>query len=118
MIHYLTTRADLEARVKAVKKGWLARAQRRTDAFRAAGDYNESSNIWSEIKDAFLDLQFDKCAYCERKLGGKAYNRKEYDIEHYRPKNAVKKWPTEAVKEARQIVYRFPLGEATTKGYY
>jgi hypothetical protein len=118
MILYPITRADLETRVEAVKSGWLARAQTRTATFRAAGDYTESSNIWSEIKDAFLDLQFDKCVYCERKLGGKAYNRKEYDIEHYRPKNAVKKWPGDAVKKARKLNYKFPLGDPTTRGYY
>lgn len=118
MIRYPITKTELEARVEALKKGWLMRAQERTDAFRAASDYNESSNIWSEIKDAFLELQHDKCAFCERKLGGKSYNRKEYDIEHFRPKNAVKTWPSETLKTARKLSYKFPLGDKTTKGYY
>ena len=118
MIRYPITKTELEARVEAVKKGWLVRAQQRTDIFKAAGDYNESSNIWSEIKDAFLELQHDKCAFCERKLGGKSYNRKEYDIEHFRPKNAVKAWPSETLKTKRKLSYNFPLGDKTTKGYY
>ena len=118
MIRYPITKAELEARVEAVKPGWLARARQRTDSFRAAGDYQEESSIWSEIKDAFLELQYDKCAYCERKLGGKSYNRKEYDIEHFRPKGSVKAWPTDAIKAARNLSYTFALGDASAKGYY
>lgn len=118
MIGYRVNLSELEARVEAAKGGWLARARERTEAFRAAGDYEESSNIWSEIKDAFLDLQYDKCAFCERKLGGKSYNRKEYDIEHFRPKNAVKAWPSQSFKTARKLSYNFPLGEAAKKGYH
>src|SRR5262249_14965047 len=113
----------LEKLVRELKPDWLGDAHFRTETFRADGEYNETDEpIWSEIKDVFLDMQSEKCAYCERKLGGKSYNRKEYDVEHYRPKNKVRSWPnTKALEKiiARgNSAYNFPMGEATTKGYY
>jgi hypothetical protein len=108
--------------VEKAKPGWLARADLRTGQFKAAGDYNESSPIWSEIKDAFLDLQHGKCAYCERKLGGKSYNRGEYDVEHFRPKSNIGQWPTKKVLEKmtalKKAAYKFATGDASAKGYY
>jgi hypothetical protein len=120
MIRYFITKANLEAKVELVKKGWLGRAVARTTSFTKLSPprYEEKSNIWSEIKEAFLKLQHDKCAYCERQLGGKN-NLKEYDIEHYRPKSSVKLWPTEAIKLERKLVdYDFPLGDDSEQGYY
>jgi hypothetical protein len=112
----------LKGLIQALRPDWLGRADSKTQTFRTDGDYNESSPIWSEIKDVFLDLQSGKCAYCERKLGGKSYNRKEYDVEHYRPKNKVGSWPSkkalEKMIERGQRPYKFPMGEETTKGYY
>lgn len=120
MIRYFITRADLEAKVRQVKQGWLERAAARTDGFTklAPPRYEEKGSIWSEIKEAFLTLQHDKCAYCERQLGGKN-NLKEYDIEHYRPKSSVKLWPTEAIKRERKLMdYDFPTGDDSDEGYY
>jgi len=89
MIRYSITPAELNRRVEAEQPGWQARADLRTEAFRAAGSYdNDESPIWSEIKQVFIDLQEGKCAFCERPLESK----KEYDIEHFRPKSSVKPW--------------------------
>lgn len=89
MIRYSITPAELNRRVEAEKPGWQARADLRTAAFRAAGSYDsDESPIWSEIKQVFIDLQERKCAFCERPLESK----KEYDIEHFRPKSSVKPW--------------------------
>ena len=125
MIRYFITEGELKARVKALKPGWLDKAREMTEKFRSEGKYPKNTdNIWTDIKDVFLDLQYNKCAYCERRLGGKSYNRSEYDVEHYRPKNAVKAWPNEAVKLAESERgsnirnYDFALGEATDTGYY
>src|SRR5215213_8823865 len=118
MIHYPISEVDLKSKIKAIKETWLDRAKARTKVFRKAKKYNESSNIWSEIKDVFLDIQFNKCAYCERRLGGKKYHRKEYDVEHYRPKSAVKLWPGKTQKQKRSFDYSFSLGTATNTGYY
>lgn len=130
MIRYLlqenpTDKDDVEylkELVEQIKPGWLKRADERTDGFKKAADYNESGSIWSEIKDVFLDLQHGKCAYCERKLGGKSYNRKEYDVEHYRPKSNIGQWPTKKVLEKLagqgKESYKFATGDPSAKGYY
>ena len=39
-----------------------------------------------EVKRALLGAQFDKCCYCERKMGASSPG----DIEHYRPKKRVR----------------------------
>src|ERR1044072_4452686 len=112
----------LKELIEKTKPGWLTRASQKTADFRLAGDYNEKSPIWSEIKDAFLDLQYGKCAYCERKLGGKSYNRKEYDVEHYRPKSNIGIWPSkkvlEKMAEQGKTSYKFSTGMPSEKGYY
>lgn len=93
MIRYDITQAELNRRVEAEKPGWQARADVRTAAFRASGVYDASeSPIWSEIKQVFIELQERKCAFCERPLESK----KEYDIEHFRPKSGVKPWKAPA----------------------
>ena len=90
MIRYAVTESDLEQRVDAEVASWRSRAATRTARFIAAGGYDESSSIWSEIKPVFMRLQNDKCAYCERQLasadsGGSV----EHDLEHFRPKSSV-----------------------------
>jgi hypothetical protein len=89
MIRYDITSAKLKHRVNVEKPSWQARADARTETFRACGHYDVSEvPIWSEIKKVFIDLQKRKCAFCERPLESK----KEYDIEHFRPKGNVKPW--------------------------
>lgn len=112
------TRDRLESLIDQESPTWLTRARDKTKEFRKLRDYSETSGIWSEIKEAFLKLQHDKCAYCERQLGEKSYGKKEHDIEHYRPKNAVKVWPTDRIKEERKLNYAFSTGKKTAKGYY
>jgi len=68
--------------------------------------------MWSEIKQVFIDLQERKCAFCERPLESK----KEYDVEHFRPKGSVKPWkPTAAL-----IAAGVTINQTTTKepGYH
>lgn len=48
----------------------------------------DGGNIWSEVKPVFMELQADKCVYCERKRT----ETLEVDLEHFRPKNAVAEW--------------------------
>jgi hypothetical protein len=116
MIRYAITRPELEAAVERAKRGWLKKATQKTETFRTAGDFNEpdSKNSWSEIKSAFIQLQNNKCAYCERQLGHDRRSRIEHDVEHFRPKNAVKLWPADG--SGRK--YRFATGDASDKGYY
>ncbi len=118
MIRYSITEDDLRAKIEAEMPGWLGRAKGRTDGFIAAGEYDESSSIWSDIKKVYMRLQYDKCAYCERKLadendGGTI----EHDVEHYRPKNGVPEWPSNGESEV-EISFNFSTGDELTNGYY
>lgn len=42
----------------------------------------------------------------------------EHDIEHYRPKGAVRQWPTERIARDRDLHYDFPLGDEEPAGYF
>ncbi len=55
--------------------------------------WNGKGSPWSKIKDVFTSLQFGKCAYCERRVQAEIKRGKvQSDVEHFRPKNAVKPW--------------------------
>jgi len=123
MIGYPIDPADLAARVEALVPGWSARAATRTAAFAAAGRYDEKDGIWSEIKEVYLRLQGSKCAYCERKLEGPELGAIEHDVEHFRPKNAVKRWPPKhwppkRTGDGSTLRYGFATGDAWAEGYY
>jgi hypothetical protein len=115
MIRYPITSAELEAAIEQEKCGWLAKAKNKTATFRAAKNFNEpdGKNSWGEIKPVFMRLQHNKCAFCDRLLSA---GRIEHDVEHFRPKNAVKAWP--AKSKELQPDYRFSTGEAADNGYY
>lgn len=114
MVRFEVTLEDITARVNAVQPTWLARAEDRTKAFVAAGKFAEASSIWSEIKTVFIELQHQKCAYCERSLPGEAFGSAEYDLEHYRPKGRVQAWPA----QTDGLNYAFKTGTANPNGYY
>ena len=116
MIRYPITKAELGAAVGSEKRGWLAKARQKTNDFRTAGEFNEpaSRNSWSEIKAVYIRLQQNKCAYCERTFGHDRRSRIEHDVEHFRPKNSVKAWPTQGSSQS----YNFATGDASVKGYY
>ena len=117
MIRYAISLAKLKAKITAQSADWLDRAQARTDAFRAAGKYNEQSSIWSEIKPVYMRLQGNsKCAYCERKLESLDYGKGEQDVEHFRPKSSVKAW--KAPKALKDVGIPFASLPAGDKGYY
>ncbi len=120
MIRYAISKAKLEAAIEAEKPGWLAKAKQKTDAFRKAKDFNEpaAQNSWSDIKGVYMKLQHNKCAYCERVLGSLQFGKIEHDVEHFRPKNAVKAWPTAKMKTSRGLHYTFSTGAASDNGYY
>ena len=126
MISYRISETDLFARIDAKKPTWRARAVDATAACLAAGKYvttnaagTSTDGIWSDIKEVFMDLQHDKCCYCERKLASATFGKVEHDIEHYRPKSRVKNWFSPAVK-AEMADWPVGLGRsgAETKGYF
>lgn len=85
MIRYKVDWADLRARIDAASPKWFSKARKLTQANEVATKHIEHSKPhWSKIKEIFLIVQHDKCAYCERKAEGKY----EFDVEHFRPKSS------------------------------
>jgi hypothetical protein len=119
VIRYPVTLDELRARIEAVAPGWLAEAARRTEGFRHAGRYEEKGPIWGRIKSVYAELQHHKCAYCERRLAADDFGGSiEQDMDHYRPKAGVRRWPTPEIARERRISYRFTTGDAFPEGYH
>ena len=85
--------ADLHAEIDAVSPTWRSRAAGWT-ADLAADASSEVKSRWSEIKPAYEKIQGSKCAYCEQPLEAGAAI--VFDVEHFRPKNAVTRYRTNA----------------------
>ena len=96
--------------IKEEKESWLRRARGKRKAFRDADDYEAHSPFWSEIKAVFMRLQKNKCIYCERKLEDETVGKIEWDLEHFRPKDAVKAWTHPEID--------FPTSAGRDKGYH
>jgi hypothetical protein len=123
MIRYTVSLVELEAAVDAAAPTWRTRAAERIAQFKQQGAYDEASSIWSEVKSVYMTLQHSKCAYCERKLEGPPFGDIEHDVEHYRPKSSVKKWPPKTwppkkIGAGQTLTYGFAVGEAWDEGYY
>ena len=116
MIRYDIDPEDLQARVEQQQPGWIDRARARTDTFRNAGMYTEERSIWSEIKPVFMDLQADKCAFCERRFESGTLGRYELDLEHFRPKRNVKAWRCPPLLINNGVSLTPPPG--ANRGYY
>ncbi len=121
----------LDPEVRKDVKDWQKKADDRTAQLIAIGEYLDLekwnrlsaarkslvakplSLSWSSIKYLFMELQNDKCAYCERKLAAASSKGGpgETDVDHFRPKNPVKKWPT-----PKRI--GFATGDSADPGYY
>ena len=129
MIRYDITESDLLARIDRQRSGWRTRAEAATACFRRAGMYGEPGDtawnshlygvlpqpFWGQIKAVYMRLQKNKCAFCERKLTVRV---KDHDVEHFRPKRAVKAWPPlstdPAFPEGYYLLAYHPLNYATT----
>ncbi len=103
MICYSIKRTEIESKVSAIAPTWAKRAQKHTKGLKFPP-------IWSEIKSVFMEVQHDKCAYCERQIGSKEHGRVEFDVEHFRPKGAVVAW-------GKVPSYMFPIGASSPTGY-
>jgi hypothetical protein len=119
VIRYPITLDELRARIEAEAPGWPAKAARRTERFRRAGRYDEKAGIWNLVKAVYWQLQHGKCAYCERCLADPSFGGSiEYDVDHHRPKGAVREWPTAEIARERDIAYGFSTGAPFPEGYY
>jgi hypothetical protein len=117
MIRYPTTEEELQAKTDQFVPTWTARARERTALFKTAKKFEDASPIWGEIKQIFMDLQAGKCGYCERKVGDASNDRILHDVEHFRPKSSVKRWPAKSMGESKHE-YDFPTGSESSEGYF
>ena len=112
MIGYRISGRDLRKLIEAPDPDWLREA------------VNGEEPAWSRVKGVFITILHFKCGYCERQMtipqlrhGGDDAERwggtREYDLEHFRPKGDVTRWPT----EASRVHYDFETGDTMTGGY-
>lgn len=128
MIRFAITKDELYERIDEEVASWRKRAAERQKEINKKKRVDEDDGIWSEIKRVFMELQGWKCMYCEKPMPkpdpnskeGTAEGKVEYDVEHYRPKNSVKAWPTAKIKKLRMVDYDDQLHEppAGGGGYY
>lgn len=120
MIRYKNTSYNkLLGLIDTENKNWLKRAKKRTESFRQLKKYSESSNMWREIVTVYMGIQHNKCAFCERKLEGpKTGGKREFDIEHFRPKSSVKSWPPKSFIKEFKLPKDFPKSSGAKNGYY
>ena len=112
MIGYRISRRELRKLIEAHDPDWLTKAA------------NGEAPAWKRIKEVFIEIQHFKCGYCERPMpspqgrpgdvdaepwGG----LREYDLEHFRPRGAVARWPT----KVSRVLYDFETGGAADNGY-
>ena len=112
MIGYRVSARELRRRIREEAPDWLTRAE--------SGEQPE----WSRVKDVFVRIQHFKCGYCERWMprpqrradddarepcGG----RREYDMEHFRPRRRVTRWPA----ATSGLPDEFETGEDMEGGY-
>ena len=118
MIRYPVKPQALLDQITKLKPTWLADAQQRTQTYLAAQSYTGGKDFWGDIKDVYIDLQHEKCAYCETRLQGKVYARKVHEVEHFRPKGQVRIWPNRKKKVWRDFPQGISTGAGDAKGYY
>lgn len=88
MIRIDVARDELKQKIADHKPGWLEDAHSKTLAIEDDPALQVTS-IWSPIKEVFTKLQYSKCIFCEKEIEDQPI---EQDVEHFRPKNNVKRW--------------------------
>lgn len=118
MIRYAISEARLINLIDQKRPDWRARAALETQRFINAGRYVEGDDFWGEVKDVYIDLQYEKCAYCETKLQGKSLASKVHEVEHFRPKSSLKVWPNPKSKRWKGFKPSWSTGAASQTGYF
>lgn len=122
MIRYKFTESDLIADIEADdaakgrKQSWLKKAKKWTSDLKKKPGKDVTSH-WSDIKSVYTKRQHGKCAFCERLLGAHELASVEFDVEHFRPKNAVTPWPTPEIAAELNLPANFPASNASGPGY-
>jgi hypothetical protein len=118
MIRYPIEPQVLIDRIAQHKPTWLGRAEQRTQQYLQAQTYTGGAEFWGEIKDVYIDLQHEKCAYCETWLQGKAHASKVHEVEHFRPKSKVRAWPNRKKPAWRDFPPDIATGAGHDTGYF
>jgi hypothetical protein len=117
MIRYDCALATLSSAVAAIDRKWEAKAAMRTQGLLDAGEFPSTSPaLWSDVKPVYMDIQHNKCIYCERQLANRDYGTIEWDLEHFRPKSTVGAWPD--ANRHVGLTYPFSTGSMYNSGYY
>ncbi len=88
MIRVEIDRDDLEQKIRDHNATWLDTAKSKTQDLESDPAL-EVTSIWSPIKEVFMNLQHSKCIFCEKEVEDQPI---EQDVEHFRPKNNVRRW--------------------------
>lgn len=119
MIRYRVSESELWDRIEKKAPGWRAESERRTDELETRGRWDGVQKPgWGRIKAVYVNLQHNKCAFCERQLEDESHGKIEWDVEHYRPKSSIAAWPTADIERSRRISYDFSTGTARSTGYH
>ncbi len=120
MIRYRITSSELHDAISELNSSWFERADERTDFYAARHHYEKPpSSIWSDIKRVYMELQGYKCGFCERRLERSQFGDAEHDVEHFRPKAMVERWPPTARPERLIGLEDLDLGQTSTDlGYF
>lgn len=118
MIRYSISEARLIKLIDKKKPDWRTRASAETARFIDAENYLAGNDFWGEIKEIYIDLQYEKCAYCETKLQGKSLASKVHEVEHFRPKSSLKAWPNPNSKRWKEFKPTWATGAASKTGYF
>lgn len=118
MVRYPVDPQHLIDLINAEKPSWIGRAHARTQVYAQARDYTGGAEFWGEIKNVYIRLQHEKCAYCETKLQGATLASKVHEVEHFRPKKGIKAWPAPSLTYLADFQAPCAMGAASATGYY
>lgn len=116
MIRYKRTETELLRAIEEHAPRWLEHARERTRRLKGSQS-GRIASIWSQIKQVYTEIQHGKCAFCERQLGNHELASIEFDVEHFRPKNAVRPWPTKEIAQELRLPKGFPVSKGKGSGY-
>ena len=88
MIRYDISPDELRKRIKSHAPKWFTKVQQTLASLPVNPSREDFVSLWSDIKEIYIDLQCEKCVYCEMEIEGNISN----DVEHYRPKAKVSPW--------------------------
>lgn len=113
MIQYPISKTKLHAEITKTDANWFTNTANVLAGLPANPASSDFKPLWSKIKQVYIDLQCSKCCFCEKPLEGKI----EQDVEHFRPKAAVKPWKVSAKLVAEGVTVQQPANGSSEPGY-